>query len=81
MIIINYRPVLEAGETFPEASFPSSHTVLAFVVFATAIIAWGRLLEKHTAIARALQIFAALLLAVAVISRLLAGREDLQKNK
>ena len=36
MYVVNYRPVLEAGELFPEASFPSSHTVLAFVVFATA---------------------------------------------
>ena len=73
MVVINYRPVLEAGETFPEASFPSSHTVLAFVVFATAIIAWGKLLENHAAVARALQVCAALLLCVAVVSRLLAG--------
>ena len=73
MVVINYRPVLEAGETFPEASFPSSHTVLAFVVFATAIIAWGNLLKNHTAVARLLQVCAALLLCVAVVSRLLAG--------
>ena len=31
--IINYRPIIMPGETAPEASFPSSHTVLAFVIF------------------------------------------------
>ena len=73
MHIVNYRPVLEAGEVFPEASFPSSHTVLAFVVFATAAIAWGKLLKDHIAVARLLQFCAVLLLLVAVASRLLAG--------
>ena len=71
--IVNYRPILEAGETFPEASFPSSHTVLAFVVFATAAIAWGKLLEKHAAIARLLQVLAVLMLLTAIVSRMLAG--------
>ena len=36
LVIINYRPVLMAGETFPEASFPSSHTVLACTVLGSA---------------------------------------------
>ena len=73
LYVVNYRPVLEDGAAFPEASFPSSHTVLAFVVFATAFIAWGRLLEKRVAIARLLQTVALLALIVAVASRLLAG--------
>ena len=73
MYVVNYRPVLEAGEVFPEPSFPSSHTVLAFVVFATAAIAWGKLLKNHIAVARLLQFCAVLLLLVAVASRLLAG--------
>lgn len=73
MYVVNYRPVLEAGETFPEASFPSSHTVLAFVVFATAVIAWGKLLENHAVIARLLQFCGMALLLVAVFSRVLAG--------
>lgn len=73
MVVVNYRPVLEEGQTFPEPSFPSSHTVLVFVVLATAVIAWGRLLENHAAIARLLQTCAILLLIVAVGCRLLAG--------
>jgi len=36
-LAINYRPVLEADGSL-EASFPSSHTVLAICVFATAFI-------------------------------------------
>lgn len=73
MYVVNYRPILEDGAAFPEASFPSSHTVLAFVVFATAFIAWGRLLEKHVALARVLQTVAVLALIAAVAARLLAG--------
>ncbi len=73
MYVVNYRPVLEAGELFPEASFPSSHTVLAFVVFATAAVAWGRLLENHSVVARLLQTCAVLLLIVAVGARMLSG--------
>jgi len=73
LYVVNYRPILEDGAAFPEASFPSSHTVLAFVVFATAFIAWGRLLEKRAALARLLQTAAILALIVAVAARLLAG--------
>ena len=73
MFIVNYRPVLEAGEVFPEASFPSSHTVLAFVVFATAALAWGKLLEKHPGAARLLQTCAVVLLLFSVAVRLLSG--------
>ena len=73
LYVVNYRPVLEAGQTFPEASFPSSHTVLAFVILATAIVAWGRMLENHSVIARLLQTVAVLLLIFAVGVRMLSG--------
>ena len=37
--IVNYRPIIMPGETEPEASFPSSHTMLIVtVMIATAII-------------------------------------------
>lgn len=36
LVVVNCRPVLMAGETLPEASFPSSHTVLACTVFGSA---------------------------------------------
>lgn len=31
-VVVNYRPVIMPGETMPEASFPSSHTMMAIVV-------------------------------------------------
>ena len=35
-VALNYRPVLMEGETTPEPSFPSSHTMLAITVFCSA---------------------------------------------
>ena len=40
-VIINYRPVLMDGETFPEASFPSSHTMLSCVIYLSAAMVLG----------------------------------------
>ena len=37
-VIVNYRPMIEKGAEHPEASFPSSHTVLACVILGSAII-------------------------------------------
>ena len=37
-LVVNYRPVLLPGETFPAASFPSSHTMLANVIFGSAAL-------------------------------------------
>lgn len=31
-VAVNYRPIIMPGETLPEASFPSSHTMMAIVV-------------------------------------------------
>lgn len=36
--IINYRPVIMPGETAPEASFPSSHTMLVVTVMVAVMI-------------------------------------------
>ena len=35
-VALNYRPILMEGETNPEPSFPSSHTMLAVTVFCSA---------------------------------------------
>ena len=45
IVIVNYRPVLLEGTT-PEASFPSSHTVLSIIVFISA----ARLLHRRFAL-------------------------------
>lgn len=38
IVVVNYRPVLEEGQSFPEASFPSSHTMLTAVIVGGAAI-------------------------------------------
>ncbi len=45
-LIVNYRPVLLPGTTAPEASFPSTHTMLACVILGSAFILLPRLLKK-----------------------------------
>ncbi|MBP5155933.1 MAG: phosphatase PAP2 family protein, partial [Clostridia bacterium] len=47
--VINYRPMIEPGETAPEASYPSSHSVLAVCVFVTAGIVLLRYIKNRTA--------------------------------
>ena len=71
-VVINYRPIIMEGETAPEASFPSSHTLMGCVVFGSAIMIAGRYFGK-TLTAYILQILAGILLLVAVISRLVCG--------
>ena len=45
---VNFRPALMPGETVAEASFPSSHTVLACVILGTAIILVGKYFRGNT---------------------------------
>ena len=45
-VIINYRPVIMPGETHPEASFPSSHTMLIITVMGAAMMLLGRYIRN-----------------------------------
>ncbi len=72
-VVVNCRPVLMEGETEAAASFPSSHTLLAVAVFGTAVFAVRKLLRRHPRAMNALVIACCVLLAVAVIGRLLSG--------
>ena len=71
LVIINYRPVLTGGD-FPEASFPSSHTLLAVVVFGSSFWLIATYLRR-----RWLKIAAwctsGVLLAGTVLGRLFSG--------
>lgn len=44
--IINYRPIVMPGETAPEASFPSSHTMLVMTVLVAVMIISDRYFGK-----------------------------------
>lgn len=71
-IAINYRPVLEAGQTVPEPSFPSTHTMLACTIFGSAVMVIPKYV-KNPGAAKALQACCIIALVVTVIARLLSG--------
>ena len=71
-VVINYRPVIMPGEAHPEASFPSSHTMLICVVFGAAAMLTDRYIEnqRRRILLRALCIAVIL---ITVIGRLICG--------
>ena len=69
---INYRPIIMPGETAPEASFPSSHTMLALVVFCSAPKVLKRYL-KEASTRKLVSIVFYLLAGITVVGRLLSG--------
>ena len=71
-IPINYRPILQPGETELETSFPSSHTLVVCSVMGSAILAWQRLLSDKKLV-KVLQILALVVIVVGVAARTLAG--------
>ena len=72
-VVINYRPVLmEAGQTFPEASFPSSHTMLGCTIFVSA----GMVLDRYsrdTSLSTVLRAATIVLAVLTVGGRLASG--------
>ncbi|MCR5097535.1 MAG: phosphatase PAP2 family protein [Lachnospiraceae bacterium] len=71
-VIINYRPEILPGETGVEASFPSSHTMLACVVFGSAYTMLKIYMEKSTK-RLILQIVLDVLIFLTVFGRLICG--------
>ena len=71
-VVVNYRPVIMPDETAPEASFPSSHTLLACVVFGSAIILADTYVRSDKARKIVKLVFAALTV-IMVIGRLFSG--------
>lgn len=72
VVIINYRPILLPGDAFPEASFPSSHTMLACVVLGSAIPTLNKYVRSERP-RKALQILCGAALVVIVCGRLYSG--------
>ena len=69
-VIINYRPVLMDGEL--EASFPSSHTVLAICVCVSAIV-MNKFYIKDKSKLKLVNIFIIILMILVVVGRLVSG--------
>ncbi len=70
IVIINYRPVLDEGEL--EASFPSSHTMLAVAVFGSAIVYGIYRIENET-IRTAFVIVSAVFAITMALGRMISG--------
>lgn len=71
-IAINYRPMLMPGETSLEASFPSSHTMLALCVFGTTWLFFKRRLGQGRAY-NIIRLMMIVLMVVTIVGRLLSG--------
>jgi len=71
-LALNYRPVLTEGKAAPEASYPSTHTMLALCVMPTLIFQLRRRM-KDTPVRKILIWTAALVTALLVIGRIAAG--------
>ena len=72
VVIVNYRPVIMEGEVHPEASFPSSHTMLACVILGSITMVLDKYI-KNTGLCYFLKVICVLLAAVIVITRFLSG--------
>ncbi len=71
-VIINYRPILMDGATEPEASFPSSHTMLACVVMGSTLVLVDRYV-KNKNLATLLKVLCVIVLLVTVVGRAISG--------
>ncbi len=72
LVIVNYRPIIMPGSERPEASFPSSHTMLVCVVMGSAMML-ARKYVKSKALCRALQVICAAVMGITIIGRLISG--------
>ena len=71
-VIVNYRPIILPDCTHPEASFPSSHTMIVCVILGSAAMLAPKYVRRKT-LRTALQTICAAIMAVTVIGRLISG--------
>ena len=71
LITVNYRPIILDGEL--EASYPSSHTMLALGIMITAIFELHELIKNKKAILIAADILCGAIALVILLGRLLSG--------
>ena len=72
-VIVNYRPLLMPSGEGPEASFPSSHTVLSYVILGSGMELVKKYAKKSQTLQLALTVVFAVMLALIVAGRLLSG--------
>ena len=72
-VVVNYRPMLMPDGTGPEASFPSSHTVLSCVILGSGLFLVKKYLKKQRTLQLVLTVLFAVMLALIVAGRLISG--------
>ena len=72
-VIVNYRPLLMPGGEGPEASFPSSHTMLSCVILGSGLQLIKKYARKSKTVQLVLTVVFAVMLALIVAGRLLSG--------
>lgn len=71
-VIINFRPIIMPDNTHPEASFPSSHTMLVCVIMGSAAMLINRYI-RNKPLNRILRAVCYVIIGVTVVGRLIAG--------
>lgn len=72
VVIINYRPIIMPECEMPEASFPSSHTMLSIVTMGGSILVLKKYIDNKV-IRTILQIILVILIIATVVLRLMSG--------
>ena len=72
LVVINERPIIMPGDEHVEASFPSSHTLLSFAIFGSAMIVIGKYVRSRK-LCILIQAVSGVLILIAVFGRLLSG--------
>ena len=70
-VVVNYRPVILSQNLEP--SYPSSHTMAAVCIMATAMVQYRYLLRGKRLLLILLDIWSVLIIVVTVVGRLLSG--------
>ncbi|HHV30362.1 phosphatase PAP2 family protein [Acetivibrio mesophilus] len=70
--IVNYRPIIMPGCEHPEASFPSSHTMMVCVIMGSAMMLLKRYINNRP-LRLILQVLCIVLILVTVFGRLISG--------
>ena len=71
-VVINSRPIIMPGDAHVEASFPSSHTMLIFVILGSAVMVLDKYIQND-GVCRILKLVCGILILIAVLGRLISG--------
>ena len=71
-VIINYRPIIMPDAEHPEASFPSSHTMMVIVIMGSTITVLGKYFQSKQ-VQNVLTVVCCVVIGIMVAGRLMSG--------